>query len=144
MLGTEEVRVVRDSKTGAIVSVPDGRKEREGRNPLIDPLNDLSDSEAEDGEEEREDIGRSRGIVPDLEEAAKYSKKKRPPRQSQREREWIERLVDKWGDNWGGMVRDRRLNPQQQTEGDLRRRVGLWNKDQARNDVREDGDGMET
>ena len=144
MLGTEEVRVVRDSKTGAIVSVPDGRKEREGRNPLIDPLNDLSDSEAEDGEEEREDTGRSRGIVPDLEEAAKYSKKKRPRRQSQREREWIERLVEKWGDNWGGMVRDRRLNPQQQTEGDLRKRVGLWKKDQARSDVREDGDEIET
>ena len=140
----EEVRVVRDSKTGAIVSIQDGRKEREGRNPLNDPLKELSDSEAEDGEEEREDVGRSRGIVPDLEEAAKYSKKKRPRRQSQREREWIERLVEKWGDNWGGMVRDQRLNPQQQTEGDLRRRVGLWKKDQARSDVREDGDEMET
>lgn len=142
VLVTEEVRVVRDRKTGAIVSVQDGRKEREGRNPLNDPLNELSDSEAEDGEEEREDIGRSRGIVPDLEEAAKYSKKKRPRRQSQREREWIERLVEKWGDDWGGMVRDRRLNPQQQTEGDLRRRVGLWKKDQTRSDVREDSDEM--
>ena len=142
VLATEEVRVVRDRKTGAIVSVQDGRKEREGRNPLNDPLNELSDSEAEDEEEEREDTGRSRGIVPDLEEAAKYSKKKRPRRQSQREREWIERLVEKWGDDWGGMVRDRRLNPQQQTEGDLRRRVGLWKKDQTRSDVREDSDEM--
>jgi len=34
--------------------------------------------------------------------------------------------VERWGDDWGGMVRDRRLNPMQQSEGDLRRRVGVW------------------
>lgn len=113
------VKVTRDSKTGAIVSVQHEKSERE--NPLGDPLNESSDSE--DGQV----AGSSgRGIVPELEEQAKYSRRKRPRMQSQREREWIERLVERWGDDWGGMFRDRKLNPQQQTEGDLKRRVGIW------------------
>ena len=145
-LGTEEVRVVRDPKTGAIVSVQDGRKEKANRNPLGGPLSELSDLEDEDDDEDRrmgDEDGRSRGIVPQLEEAAKYSKKKRPRQQSQGEREWIARLVGKWGDDWGGMFRDRRLNPRQQTEGDLKRRVALWKRSQGRRDEGREGDGME-
>lgn len=118
-LGTSEVKVTRDPKTGAIVSVHHEKSERE--NPLGDPLNEFSDSEDEMVEESC-----SRGIIPELEEQARYSKPKRPRMQSQREREWIERLVERWGDDWGGMVRDRKLNPQQQSEGDLKRRVGVW------------------
>ena len=142
----EEVRVVRDPKTGAIVSVQDGRRERVNQNPLGDPLNELSNSEDEDDDEDRsmgDEGGKSRGIVPELEEAAKHSKKKRPRQQSQAEREWIERLVEKWGDDWGGMFRDRRLNPRQQTEGDLKRRIGLWKRSHGRRDEGGEGDGME-
>ncbi len=111
--------MTRDPKSGAIVSVQHEKSERE--NPLHDPLNEFSDS---DDTELVESSGR--GIVPELEEQAKYSRPKRPRMQSQREKEWIERLVERWGDDWGGMVRDRRLNPQQQSEGDLKRRVGVW------------------
>lgn len=111
--------MTRDPKTGAIVSVQHKKSERE--NPLHDPLNEISDS----GHEMVVANG-DRGIIPELEEQAKYSRPKRPRMQSQREREWIERLVARWGDNWGGMVRDRKLNPQQQSEGDLKRRVGVW------------------
>ena len=111
--------MTRDPKTGAIVSVQHEKSERE--NPLHDPLNEFSDS---DDTELVESSGR--GIVPELEEQAKYSRPKRPRMQSQREKEWIERLVERWGDDWGGMVRDRKLNPQQQSEGDLKRRVGVW------------------
>ncbi|KAL2038208.1 hypothetical protein N7G274_009156 [Stereocaulon virgatum] len=145
-LGTEEVRVVRDPKTGAIVSVQDGRKEKANRNPLGDPLNELSNSEDEDDGEDRDvgnEGGRRRGIVPELEEAAKYSKKKRPRQQSQGEREWIARLVERWGDDWGAMFRDRRLNPRQQTEGDLKRRVGLWKRSQGTRVEGVEVDGME-
>ena len=52
--------------------------------------------------------------------------KKKPRQQSRREQEWIEALVGKWGEDFRGMVRDRKLNPWQQSEGDLRRRVGRW------------------
>ena len=112
--------MTRDPKSGAIVSVQHEKSGRE--NPLGDPLNELSDS----GNDEMVVEINGRGIIPELEEQAKHSRPKRPRMQSQREREWIERLVERWGDDWGGMVRDRKLNPQQQSEGDLKRRVGTW------------------
>ena len=46
--------------------------------------------------------------------------------QSEREREWIERLVARYGDDYAAMCRDRKLNPYQQSEGDIRKRVGKW------------------
>lgn len=110
--------MTRDPKTGAIISVQHEKSERE--NPLGDPLNEFSDSEDEVVG------GSAKGIVSKLEEQARYSKSKRPRMQSQREKEWIARLVERWGDDWVGMVRDRRLNPQQQSEGDLKKRVGIW------------------
>lgn len=125
--------MTRDPKSGAIVSVQHEKSERE--NPLHDPLNEFSDS---DDTELVESSGR--GIVPELEEQAKYSRPKRPRMQSQREKEWIERLVERWGDDWGGMVRDRRLNPQQQSEGDLKRRVGVWRGGKTKG-LQERGDG---
>ena len=118
--GTSEVKVTRDPKTGAIVSVQHEKSERE--NPLSDPLNELSDL----GNDEMVVESSGRGVISELEEQARHSRPKRPRMQSQREREWIERLVGRWGDDWGGMVRDRKLNPQQQSEGDLKRRVEIW------------------
>lgn len=122
---------MRDPKTGAIISVQDSnRKLREKMNPLNDPLNSSDDEGDEDGAgEDRVGGGRGGGmIVAELEESARYERKKRPRQQSTREREWCERLVRRWGDDWGGMCRDRRLNPMQQREGDLRRRVELWKR----------------
>jgi len=124
---------VRDPDTGAILSVETSGEER--RNPLGDALNDLSDDddgeEGDEGEEGVEDEGLegvrgSRGIVAELEKEARLERRKRPRVQSEREREWCGRLVERWGEDWGGMSRDRKLNPMQQCEGDLRRRVGLW------------------
>ena len=124
-LGTSEVKVTRDPKTGAIISVQ--HEKREGReNPLDDPLNEVSDLHDNA-------VGDSAGgIIPELEEQATYSRPKRPRMQSQREREWIERVVGRWGNNWGGMMRDRKLNPQQQSEGDLKRRVGIWKRGKSK------------
>ena len=51
-----------------------------------------------------------------------------PRKQSQREQEWVERLVEKHGENYGAMFRDAVLNPMQQSEGDIRRRVVLWRR----------------
>ena len=127
--------MTRDPETGAIISVQ--HEKSEGReNPLDDPLNEISDLDDDDA------VGGSAGgIIPELEEQATYSRPKRPRMQSQREREWIERLVGRWGDEWGGMVRDRRLNPQQQSEGDLKRRVGIWKS--GKRNGQEEGGGRE-
>ena len=117
--------MVRDPETGAILRVEhfqDGKP-----NPLGDLLNELCEDEDTNvhagDQRKRGDVG----IVPQLElAAAQGGKKSRPRIQSQGEQEWIERLVAKWGDDCGGMSRDRRLNPMQQSEGDLRKRVRRW------------------
>ena len=64
--------------------------------------------------------------MPELEDLASMEVKKRPRQQSQREEEWIARLVAKYGEDYSRMVKDRKLNPYQQGEGDIRRRVSLW------------------
>jgi len=110
-------------------------------NPLNDPLNDLdSDSDGESAAEPRQyeewdgfvNEGRRRNITDDaqmpevlreLEMEAAQPTEKPVRHQSDREREWLERLVDKYGDNVVAMARDKKLNPMQQTTGDLARRL---------------------
>ncbi|KAL9007454.1 MAG: hypothetical protein Q9180_009651, partial [Flavoplaca navasiana] len=58
--------------------------------------------------------------------ASMEGEKKRPRKQSRREEEWVESLVEKYGDDVGKMVRDRKLNPMQQSHGDIARRVRIW------------------
>ena len=132
------VKVMRDAEgriTG-IVGDEGEEEERRRRNPLGDLLTEL-----EDKEEERSQmvVGRGAGIVPELEEASRLEKKPKKRKQSQREAEWIQRLVERWGDDFEAMVRDRKLNTMQQSEGDLRRRVKIW----RRNQKEEQGENME-
>jgi nucleolar protein 16 len=106
-------------------------------NPLNDPLNSDSEDEVmDDGEEfegfEGEEGGKEgKEIVRQLEDMASREKAKTPRKQSEREKEWCERLVGKWGEDYKKMERDRRLNPMQQTEADIRRRVGKWKASSA-------------
>lgn len=123
-LNPTQIRIERDPWTGAIIRVIRPPKHS---NPLGDPLNDLSDDQNDEDEEEGAPLKRpSAGIVQELEEQASMEVKKRPRQQSEREQEWIASLVKKYGDDYGRMARDRKLNPCQQGEGDLRRRVILW------------------
>lgn len=115
-----EARVERDPETGKILRVIHAKKET--ANPLNDPMNT-------DDEEEFagfEDAPSSHGIVRELEEQAKMEAEKKPRKQSQREQEWISRLVQAYGDNYVKMSRDRKLNPMQQTAADIGRRVSIW------------------
>ncbi|EEP75399.1 conserved hypothetical protein [Uncinocarpus reesii 1704] len=134
-----EARVERDPKTGKILRIIRieeegeheetveiaGRKRRK-MNPLEDPLNELSD--AEDYSPRHTDAPTE--VVSALEKQAAIEeekvKKRKPRHQSKREEEWLERLVEKYGDNIPAMVRDRKLNPMQQTEGDIKRRLIKW------------------
>ena len=47
-------------------------------------------------------------------------------KQSARELEWLSRLEAKYGEDYARMARDMKLNPMQQSEGDIRRRFGRW------------------
>lgn len=122
------MRVERDAATGKILRVVKGSRDDEDENmddnPLDDPLNEV---EARPLPE----MKASTDIVAALEaeaaaEEARLVAKKQPRKQSTREEEWIAKLVEKYGDDYGKMTRDRKLNPMQQSEGDLRRRIRRW------------------
>ncbi|ETN37990.1 uncharacterized protein HMPREF1541_07613 [Cyphellophora europaea CBS 101466] len=125
-LKPQEVRVERDAE-GNIVKVVRPESEEEGVfNPLNDPLNEI---EAVQPARTRSEA--KVGIVEELErqaakEAEQLEAKRRPRQQSSREEEWIAKLVEKHGDDISAMVRDKKLNPMQQTQGDIGRRVKKW------------------
>lgn len=70
-------------------------------------------------------------VISELEEAARNGVRKAPRKQSEREGEWLERLVNKYGEDYGRMARDRKLNPMQQTEADIKKRVKKWKAAQS-------------
>jgi nucleolar protein 16 len=129
-----ELEVERDPETGAILRIIGGQEETD--NPLNDPLNELDN---EDGEEwdgfamvpEQREGEQVNPVIRQLEEAARNGERKAPRKQSQREEEWLERLVAKYGDDYGKMTRDKKLNPMQQTETDIRTRVRKWKASKA-------------
>lgn len=140
LLQLTEVKVERDPATGRILRVI------RDSNPLRDPLNEIesssssaaSDKDEEEEEEEGEEWG---GIDSDSPEEAARKERKRPlvvrelerlanqpvekpeRHQSEREREWLERLVARHGDDTSAMARDAKLNPMQQTAADLKKRL---------------------
>lgn len=131
----EEIEVERDPETGAILRVT-GQKE-EKFNPLNDPLNELEESDNEmewNGfamVPERRENEEQNPVISELEEAARNGVRKAPRKQSDREGEWLERLVNKYGDDYGRMSRDNKLNPMQQTAADIKKRVKKWKASQG-------------
>ncbi|EAA28817.1 hypothetical protein GE21DRAFT_7981 [Neurospora crassa] len=129
-----EVKVERDA-SGKIVKV------LRSDNPLNDPLNEIeSDSESEEpkpknpthdiewhgiSDDRQEMIAQSSRpeVVRMLEEEASRPVEKTVRYQSERELEWLQRLVAKHGDDVAAMVRDIKLNPMQQTKGDITKRL---------------------
>ncbi|EGE03532.1 nucleolar protein [Trichophyton equinum CBS 127.97] len=139
-----EVRVERDPETGKILRVISGDNEedetievagrkRRRNNPLNDPLEDLP----EDTDMALGDLNgtSSFDVVTELEKQAaaqeEQLKNRKPRHQSKREEEWLERLVQKYSDDTARMAKDRKLNPMQQTEADIARRL---RKMRARNE----------
>ena len=144
-----EARVERD-ENGKILAIRSiGKRKRKGYNPLNDPLVDLEDDDDDDdgNADENTGSGRSAGLKDDendvggdehqAQEAKRFvqllereAANVPPPvrkKQPKHERDWIERLVSKHGeDGFDKMARDRRMNPMQYTAADIRRRVWTW------------------
>ncbi|SPN97666.1 related to NOP16 constituent of 66S pre-ribosomal particles [Cephalotrichum gorgonifer] len=121
-----ETRVERDAD-GRILRVVGGKRKS---NPLNDPLNDIEDQAEADDDEDAEEWGGiedggapTTDVVRALEEMASRPEVKRVRHVSEREREWLDRLVQKHGDDTEAMARDRKLNPMQQTAADIARRI---------------------
>lgn len=139
-LGLGEIKVERDPETGNIIRVirPDDEIEVAGRkhkisNPLNDPLNDLSNDEARITEAAKQND--SSVIVQMLERQAaqegKAVESKKPRHLSKREEEWATRLIERHGNDYSAMARDMKLNPMQQTAGDLKRRIRKFKESQS-------------
>ncbi|KAK6855995.1 ribosome biogenesis protein Nop16 [Apiospora arundinis] len=140
-----EAKVERD-ENGKIIRIISTNGKKAKPNPLNDPLNELetdSEAEAEEEDEDMEDDGQTWGgieenedgvrtdVVKALEAEANRPRHKHIRGQSEREREWLQDLIDKHGDNTRAMARDRKLNPMQQTEADLVRRIAKLKGEKA-------------
>ncbi|OCK84332.1 60S ribosomal subunit biogenesis protein-like protein Nop16 [Lepidopterella palustris CBS 459.81] len=123
-------RVERDPKTGKILRVLDDPTASKKPNPLNDPLNEFDDESDTEGwngfAHVPSDMKSATQTVQALAEQASSGVRKAPRRQSAREEDWIQRLVEKYGDDYKAMFRDGKLNPMQQSEGDIKRRVTKW------------------
>ncbi|PON26896.1 hypothetical protein TGAM01_v204397 [Trichoderma gamsii] len=120
-----EAKVERDSE-GKIIRIISRKA-----NPLNDPLNEVdTDSEAEDEYANAEEWGGinddgvgTTDVVKSLIEEAKNPAAPKIRYLSEGEREWLEKLVAKHGDDTRAMARDFKLNPMQQTASDIAKRL---------------------
>lgn len=124
------VKVERDAE-GKIVKVI--RRD----NPLNDPLNDITDSDDDDDDEQdaqeqqqqQNDTKRELKVVDLLEQQASLPTESYKRHQSAREREWLERLLAKHGDDVAAMSRDLKLNPMQQTVGEIKKKLKVYRQE---------------
>lgn len=142
MAGLGEAKIVRDPETGAILEVIEPNAPK--ANPLNDPLNDLDSSDEDEQqrawtrtgnqhgnieEGEFEGFGDDDGktdVVRELEARASMPAKKYKRKQTENEVAFIEELVRKYGDDYGKMSRDMKINYMQRSEGDLKKRIKTW------------------
>lgn len=108
---------------------------------LNDPLDDLesgSDGDGDDGEPAKPPPGAGDAHAPGgstnrvvrmLEREAAMPEIRHVRHQSQREREWLQGLLDKHGNNTVAMARDLRLNPMQQTAAAITKKLMVYRKE---------------
>ncbi|KAI9759791.1 MAG: hypothetical protein M4579_002090 [Chaenotheca gracillima] len=121
-----EARIERDADGNIIRVIHPGSSSRP--NPLNDPLNELSDTEMEYEAGSRPVRGKQTDVVAQMEEEASLEAPKKPRTQSKREEEWMARLVEKHGDDYRSMFWDKKLNPMQQSEADIKKRIQKWKR----------------
>ncbi|CZT16915.1 related to Nucleolar protein 16 [Ramularia collo-cygni] len=146
-LDVTEAKIERDPETGEILRIIEqGGGAR--ANPLNDPLNDLDSDDSSDGEEIlslRNQHGNTDSAVGGaasgktetvrkLEAAANRPVQKYKRRQPEGEVAFIEELVAKYGEDYGKMARDTKINYMQRSEGDLKKRIKKWRESGGRID----------
>ncbi|CUS14077.1 unnamed protein product [Tuber aestivum] len=136
-LAPGEARIIRDEE-GSVIQVIYGKSAEEALD---------SDSDEVGQEEEFTGCagggGSGTGIVKELEAQAAVGERKNKKILCPGEMDWLSRLVEKYGEDYEGMVRDRKMNVYQQTLGDIRRRVAIWKRQRAEEREREgEGEGV--
>ena len=112
--GLGSVRVIRDEDGKIIQVVREGEREKLAG----DLLDDTSDEDVEVKTKDTE-------VVRQLEEQSRMVPRRRKRKMGRGEREWIERLVERWGDDFEGMSRDKSLNPMLNSPSDLKKKVRI-------------------
>ncbi|CEP60385.1 Nop16p LALA0_S01e09538g [Lachancea lanzarotensis] len=107
-----EARIIRDSD-GNVVKVVYGRKQSNAGSGDVDEAGDEESTVKTETVKELEDYA-SRPAI----------KSARKP--SGREEAWLKALSQKHGDNFRAMFMDRKLNVNQQSEGDIKKRIIKW------------------
>lgn len=129
----QTVRITRDPESGNILSVFDD----EDANPLNDCLNELEVTEMPRFNSlgfvpKRRGGVRETDVTRQLEEYALSGVERAKRGQSKGEEDWVADLIHKYGDDYKGMFWDRKLNPMQQSMGDIRKRVKRYQERQAK------------
>lgn len=133
-LDLTEAKIERDPETGAILRVIE--QQVAPANPLNDPLAEFdSDEEGEavSIRNQHANTGRTAESTPAktdtvraLEAQAARPAAKYKRRQPDGEVQFIEELVQKYGDDIENMARDTKINYMQRSEGDLKKRIKKW------------------
>jgi nucleolar protein 16 len=129
--------VERDPETGKIIRVIHDKPRK--ANSLNDPLNSDDEGGDEEMQDAEDEAPEGNNIVKEREAQASMVPEKKVRKQSEREKEWISRLVERYGTDYKAMTRDRRLNPMQQTEADISRRVRKWRDENGGGTVESEG-----
>lgn len=122
-----EARVERD-EDGKIIRIIGHSKP----NPLNDPLNELDEEEEEEEDAEEwggieDEYADATDVVKSLLEESRRPDEAKPRHQSSREKEWLDKLIAKHGDDTAAMARDPKLNRMQQTASDIAKRIRKMN-----------------
>lgn len=137
-LDVGEAKIERDPETGKILRVIDQQTAK--ANPLNDPLNEIDSDEEEEDEifnpgnqhgntdpaAHSKSDARKTETVRRLEEEARKPAAKYRRKQPEGEVAFVEELVRKYGDDYGKMARDMKINYMQRSAGDLKRRIKKW------------------
>lgn len=146
------MRIERDPETGAILQVLEQDVEevpqvRDGAlAPLNDPLAALEDGQSALVDQHHISGHVGRGIdtaaaAEDPSFLARFAADAARPggrkirKQSEREQDWCRILYEKHGQDWDAMFKDSKLNVMQQSEGELKKKVGKWLKEGGKHAV---------
>ncbi|KAF3909538.1 hypothetical protein AA313_de0204734 [Arthrobotrys entomopaga] len=115
----QEARITR-AEDGSIISIEYSKPLRH------DTLNSDDEDEEEDSPAAPE---KETDLIKALREQASMGIKKERV-QSDREMDWVRRLVEKHGEDYQAMFWDKELNIRQQSVGDIKRRIKKWKASQ--------------
>ncbi|KAK6333315.1 Nucleolar protein 16 [Orbilia javanica] len=117
-LGHQEARITR-GEDGSILKV------EYSKNLLYDTLGDDNDDDGKETTNATSGLETETDLVRALKHRATLELKKERV-QSDRESDWVQRLVAKHGDDYKAMFWDKELNVRQQSIGDIKKRIKKW------------------